>query len=59
MGENFTKWQITKLRKGGGEWHKYKLVVEGMQAVIFVNDKEPFEPLKIAKGFEKGRIGLR
>lgn len=41
------------------EWHKYKLVVEGMQARIFVNDKEPFDPLKLMNGFEKGGIGLR
>jgi len=41
------------------EWHKYKLVVEGMQAQIFVDDEEPFDPLEIGKGYEKGRIGLR
>jgi len=41
------------------EWHKYKLVVTGMQARIFVDGKEPIDPLKIDKGFEKGRIGIR
>jgi hypothetical protein len=41
------------------EWHKYKLVVEGMQARIFVDDEEPFDSLEIRKGFEKGGIGLR
>ena len=41
------------------EWHKYKLVVEGMQASIFVDDEEPFDPLEIADGFESGGIGLR
>lgn len=41
------------------EWHKYKLVVEGMQASIFVNDEEAFDPLDIMDGFEQGRIGIR
>jgi hypothetical protein len=41
------------------EWHKYKLVVEGMQASIFVDDQEAFDPLDIMDGFEQGRIGLR
>jgi len=41
------------------EWHKYKLVVEGMQASIFVDDEEPFDPLDIADGFESGGLGLR
>ncbi len=41
------------------EWHKYKLVVEGMQASIFVDDEEPFDPLDIPDGFESGGIGLR
>lgn len=41
------------------EWHKYKLVVEGMEASIFVNGEEPFEPLEIRKGFEKGGVGIR
>lgn len=41
------------------EWHKYKLVVEGMQAQILVDGEEPFDPLEIGKGYEKGRIGLR
>lgn len=41
------------------EWHRYKLVVEGMQASIFVNDEEPFDPVGIMDGFEQGRIGLR
>jgi hypothetical protein len=41
------------------EWHKYKLVVAGMQARIFIDGKEPFDPVKIDKGFEKGKIGIR
>ena len=41
------------------EWHKCKLVVEGMQASIFVDDEEPFDPLEIKDGFENGGIGLR
>jgi len=41
------------------EWHKYKLVVEGMQASIFVDNEEPFGPLEIPDGFENGGIGLR
>lgn len=41
------------------EWHKYKLVVEGMQASIFVDNQEAFDPLDIMDGFEQGRIGLR
>ncbi|MFC1715184.1 family 16 glycoside hydrolase [Candidatus Poribacteria bacterium] len=41
------------------EWHKYKLVVEGMQASIFVDDEEAFDPLDIGDGFESGGIGLR
>jgi hypothetical protein len=41
------------------EWHRYKIVVEGMQAQMFVDGEEPFDPLEITKGFEKGRIGLR
>jgi len=41
------------------EWHKYKLVVEGMQASIFVDGEEPFNPLEIPDGFENGGIGLR
>jgi hypothetical protein len=41
------------------EWHRYRLVVEGMEARIFVNDEEAFDPLEIMDGFEQGRIGLR
>ncbi len=41
------------------EWHKYKLVVEGMEARIYVDGEEPFDALKIDKGFEKGRLGVR
>jgi hypothetical protein len=41
------------------EWHKYKLVVKGMQARIFVDDEEPFDPLEIMDGYENGGIGLR
>jgi hypothetical protein len=41
------------------EWHNYKLVVQGMQASIFVDDEEPFDPLTIPDGFENGGIGLR
>ena len=33
--------------------------VEGMQAIIFVDDEEPFDPLEIPDGFENGGIGLR
>jgi len=41
------------------EWHEYKLIVEGDQAIIFVDDEEPFDPLQIPDGFENGGIGLR
>jgi hypothetical protein len=30
-----------------------------MQASIFVDDEEPFDPVEIMDGFEQGRIGLR
>jgi hypothetical protein len=41
------------------EWHKYKLVVEGMQASIFVDGEEAFDPLEMMDGYENGGIGLR
>ncbi|HGJ65873.1 TPA: DUF1080 domain-containing protein [bacterium] len=41
------------------EWHKYKLVVEGTKARIFVDGKEPFVPVEISKDFNNGGIGLR
>ena len=56
--ENIAK-KSDKLGISINEWHKYKLVVEGMQAHIFVDGKSPFDPLEISKGFEKGSIGLR
>lgn len=41
------------------EWHKYKLVVKDMEAQIYVDGEEPFDALKIEKGFEKGKVGVR
>jgi hypothetical protein len=41
------------------EWHKYKLVVEGTKARIFVDGKEPFDSAEISKDFNSGGIGLR
>jgi len=41
------------------EWHKYKLVVQGDKASIFVDNKEGIKTLQIPKGFDKGRIGFR
>ena len=41
------------------EWHKYKLVVNGAEAQIFVDGEEPFEPVEISEDFDNGGIGLR
>ena len=44
------------------EWHKYKLVVEGNQASIFVDDKEGIKALELDKlpdVFKQGKIGFR
>ncbi len=48
-----------KLGVNTQEWHKYKLVVQGDMANIFVDDKEGIEALQIPKDFSKGRIGFR
>ena len=48
-----------KLGVNANEWHKYKLVVEGMEARIFVDDEEALEPLEIWDEFENGGPALR
>lgn len=44
------------------EWHKYKLVVEGDEATMFVDDEEVLEVLDLStlsEDFKKGRVGFR
>jgi len=41
------------------EWHKYKLVVKGAEAQIFVDGEEPFDPVEISEDFDNGGIGVR
>ncbi|MFC1714959.1 family 16 glycoside hydrolase [Candidatus Poribacteria bacterium] len=44
------------------EWHRYKLVVQGDEAIMFLDDEEVLSPLELdplPDTFNKGRVGFR